>query len=91
MGINVPKFALLMLMHFHTHRMQGVSVKVCLPFLQPNSDISSSRAFALGHTRPGTLSLSLTESDEDPGVRSRPGYSSLEFLITTGAFYQPLE
>ena len=52
--------------------------------MQSNSDISSSRAFALGHSRPGTLSLSLSESDEDPGVRSRPGFSSLEFLITTG-------
>ena len=51
---------------------------------QPNPDISSSRAFQLGHGRPGTVSLSLSENDEDPGVKGRPGYSSLEFLITTG-------
>ena len=30
------------------------------------------------------MSLSLSENDEDPGVKGRPGYSSLEFLITTG-------
>ena len=42
-------------------------------------------AFALGHGRPGTLSLSLSENDDDPRVKGRPGYKSMEFLITTGA------
>lgn len=41
-------------------------------------------AFALGHGRPGTLSLSLSENDDDPRVKGRPGYKSMEFLITTG-------
>ena len=42
--------------------------------LEPNRDVSEAAAFRLGHGRPGTLSLSLSEGDEDPGVRERPGY-----------------
>jgi hypothetical protein len=51
---------------------------------QLNSDISSSAAFSLYHSRPGTVSLSLSENDDDPKVKSQPGYGNLEFLITTG-------
>jgi len=52
--------------------------------LQPNPDLSSSRAFKLQHLRPGTLSLSLTENDEDPLVQAGAGYRNVQFLITTG-------
>lgn len=44
------------------------------PLPQPNSDLSSSRAFKLGHSRPGTVSLSLSENDEDPTTRDKQGY-----------------
>ncbi|GAX76827.1 hypothetical protein CEUSTIGMA_g4273.t1 [Chlamydomonas eustigma] len=52
--------------------------------IKPNREISSSRAFALNHSRPGTVSLSLSENDEDPKIQNMPGYTRLEFLITTG-------
>eukprot|EP00983_Pelagomonas_calceolata_P064478 1148151-Pelagomonas_calceolata.AAC.3 len=54
------------------------------PPLPPNPDLSSSRAFKLQHLRPGTLSLSLTENDEDPLVQAGAGYRNVQFLITTG-------
>jgi len=52
--------------------------------LQANPDLSSSASFKARHMRPGTLSLSLSENDEDPAVKGRPGYRQSEFLITTG-------
>lgn len=51
---------------------------------QPNPELSDPAAFQLPHSRPGTLALSLSENDEEPGVRERPGYRPTEFLITTG-------
>ncbi len=55
-----------------------------LSFPQANSDLYSSSSFRLTHSRPGTVSLSLSENDEEPSVRERPGYHPLEFLVTTG-------
>lgn len=56
-----------------------------LPCPQPNSDLTSASAFRLRHARPGTLSLSLSECDEDPELRTgNPAYRPTEFLITTG-------
>jgi len=53
--------------------------------LKPNSDVSSAAALRVGAgDRPGTVALSLGENDEDPAVRSRPGYVPFEFFITTG-------
>jgi peptidyl-prolyl cis-trans isomerase B (cyclophilin B) len=53
--------------------------------LVQNREVSESTSFKLNHNRPGTLSLSLSENDEDPSVKARQGYlGSLEFLITTG-------
>lgn len=52
--------------------------------LQSNPDLSSPSAFRLRHLRPGTLSLSLAENDEDPQLKLQPGYRNTEFLITTG-------
>eukprot|EP00884_Botryococcus_braunii_P009119 jgi/Botrbrau1/18208/Bobra.53_1s0067.1 len=55
-----------------------------LPELPPNDDLLNPRAFRLPHYRPGTVSLSLTENDDEPFVKQRPGYRNTEFLITTG-------
>jgi len=52
--------------------------------LASNPDLTSPSAFRLRHLRPGTLSLALAESDDDPGIRQQPRYSPCEFLITTG-------
>ncbi|KAG1676816.1 hypothetical protein FOA52_010325 [Chlamydomonas sp. UWO 241] len=52
--------------------------------LQMNSDETSASAFKLTHSRAGVVSLSLSENDDDPGVKGRFGYAPLEFLITTG-------
>ena len=38
----------------------------------------------LEHSRPGTVSLSIAENDDDPLIKQRPSYSPTEFLITTG-------
>jgi peptidyl-prolyl cis-trans isomerase B (cyclophilin B) len=51
----------------------------------PNTDLSSPAGFKLRHSRPGTVSLSISgDNDEDPEARGRPGYRPTEFLITTG-------
>ncbi|KIY98053.1 hypothetical protein MNEG_9908 [Monoraphidium neglectum] len=68
-----------------------------VPNLQPNSDISSPAGFKLTHSRPGTVSLSISsDNDEDPATKDRPNYrcslglvavaasGPLEFLVTTG-------
>jgi peptidyl-prolyl cis-trans isomerase B (cyclophilin B) len=53
--------------------------------LAPNRDAASAAALRVGAgDRPGTVALSLGECDEDPLVRSRPGYQPFEFFITTG-------
>jgi len=52
--------------------------------VQANPETSDPSAFRLTHGRPGTLSLSLGENDDDPRAKLRPGYKNLEFLITTG-------
>lgn len=64
-----------------THRLGEVEAPAGL---QANPELSSAGAFQLGHNRPGTVSLSLAENDEDPSIRSRSGYHATEFLITTG-------
>lgn len=38
----------------------------------------------LEHSRPGTVSLSISENDDDPILKQRPSYRPTEFLITTG-------
>ena len=38
----------------------------------------------LEHTRPGTVSLSLSENDDEPFMKQRAQYRNTEFLITTG-------
>ena len=38
----------------------------------------------LEHSRPGTVSVSLSENDDEPQIRQRANYRNTEFLITTG-------
>eukprot|EP00882_Tetradesmus_deserticola_P021370 GHRQ01023139.1.p1 GENE.GHRQ01023139.1~~GHRQ01023139.1.p1 ORF type:complete len:383 (+),score=69.69 GHRQ01023139.1:148-1296(+) len=45
-----------------------------VPGLAVNTDLASPGPFRLTHSRPGTVSLSLSENDEDPGVKERPDY-----------------
>ena len=67
-------------------QLHGLTEAACcfLYDVQANPDLSSAGAFKLRHMRPGTVSLSLTESDEDPAIHQRPGFRNVQFLITTG-------
>jgi peptidyl-prolyl cis-trans isomerase B (cyclophilin B) len=42
--------------------------------LQANTDLASPNPFKLTHARPGTVSLSLSENDEDPKIREKSDY-----------------
>ncbi|WIA16894.1 hypothetical protein OEZ86_014082 [Tetradesmus obliquus] len=55
-----------------------------VPGLAVNTDLASPGPFKLSHSRPGTVSLSLSENDEDPAIKERSDYRALQFLITTG-------
>lgn len=55
-----------------------------LNFLKPNNELTSGQSYKLTHLRPGTVSLNLTESDEDPNIRESSSYQPTELLITTG-------
>ncbi|XAR66807.1 Peptidylprolyl isomerase [Bertholletia excelsa] len=52
--------------------------------LARNTETVSSQAFLLGHSRPGTVSLCLSENDDDDEIKLDPNYRNVEFLITTG-------
>ncbi|KAK9864152.1 hypothetical protein WJX84_012172 [Apatococcus fuscideae] len=52
--------------------------------LPVNADTLSSASYRLEHRRAGTVSLSLSENDDDWRIRSRSNYRNLQFLITTG-------
>ncbi|XP_078438223.1 cyclophilin-like peptidyl-prolyl cis-trans isomerase family protein [Wolffia australiana] len=54
------------------------------PGLASNTETFSPAAFNLGHRRPGTLSLCLTENDDYDEIRLNPSYRNVEFLVTTG-------
>ena len=43
----------------------------------------------LQHARPGTLSLAISENDDDQAVKLRNGYRNTTFLITTGGCRLP--
>lgn len=49
-----------------------------------NTEAVESRAFLLEHSRPGLVSLCLSENDDDDEVKLDPNYRNVEFLITTG-------
>lgn len=42
--------------------------------LQVNTDLAKPGPFKLTHSRPGTVSLSLSENDEDPKTKERSDY-----------------
>ncbi|KAK7304757.1 hypothetical protein VNO77_42644 [Canavalia gladiata] len=52
--------------------------------LPRNTETVDARAFALTHSRPGVVSLSLSENDDEDEIKLDPGYRNVEFLITTG-------
>ncbi|KAH6818492.1 Cyclophilin-like peptidyl-prolyl cis-trans isomerase family protein [Perilla frutescens var. frutescens] len=49
-----------------------------------NTETVDSKAFLLEHSRPGVLSLCLSENDDDDNLKLSPNYHNVEFLITTG-------
>lgn len=55
----------------------------CCPFWLSHAYLLG-KSRRLRHYRPGTVSLSLTENDDETFVKQRPGYRNTEFLITTG-------
>ncbi|XP_052198488.1 peptidyl-prolyl cis-trans isomerase CYP28, chloroplastic [Diospyros lotus] len=65
-------------------RREKGEVKPPLDFLARNTETVSPRAFLLGHSRPGVLSLCLSENDDDDEIKLNPDYRNVEFLITTG-------
>ncbi|TKY73060.1 Peptidyl-prolyl cis-trans isomerase CYP28 [Spatholobus suberectus] len=52
--------------------------------LPRNTETVDAKAFALTHSRPGVVSLPLSENDDDDEIKLDPGYRNVEFLITTG-------
>ncbi|KAK3025812.1 hypothetical protein RJ639_040718 [Escallonia herrerae] len=52
--------------------------------LARNTETVDSKAFKLGHTRSGIVSLCLSENDDDDDIKLDPNYHNVEFLITTG-------
>ena len=52
--------------------------------IEPNSDLLDAAAFRLKHSRPGTVSLNLSNNPDEDYVKSRKDYRELSFLITTG-------
>lgn len=52
--------------------------------LSRNTETVDSKAFSLTHSRPGLLSLCLSENDDDDSIKLDPDYRNVEFLITTG-------
>ncbi|KDP38616.1 hypothetical protein JCGZ_03969 [Jatropha curcas] len=49
-----------------------------------NTETVDSRAFKLSHSRPGIVSLCLSENDDEDDIKLDPNYRNVEFLITTG-------
>ncbi|KAF9614900.1 hypothetical protein IFM89_021257 [Coptis chinensis] len=52
--------------------------------LARNTETVESRAFLLQHSRPGVVSLCLSENDDEDEIKLDPEYRNVEFLITTG-------
>ncbi|KAF2310508.1 hypothetical protein GH714_013259 [Hevea brasiliensis] len=49
-----------------------------------NTETVDSKAFKLTHSRPGIVSLCLSENDDEDDIKLDPNYRNVEFLITTG-------
>ncbi|PON78886.1 Cyclophilin-type peptidyl-prolyl cis-trans isomerase [Trema orientale] len=52
--------------------------------LARNTETVEAKAFSLTHSKPGLLSLCLSENDDDDDIKLDPEYRNVEFLITTG-------
>ncbi|KAK8595720.1 hypothetical protein V6N12_064231 [Hibiscus sabdariffa] len=52
--------------------------------LPRNTETVDSKAFLLKHSRPGVVSLCLSENDDDDEVKLDSDYRNVEFLVTTG-------
>ncbi|XP_062078268.1 peptidyl-prolyl cis-trans isomerase CYP28, chloroplastic [Humulus lupulus] len=52
--------------------------------LTRNAETVDSKSFTLTHSKPGLLSLCLSENDDDEDIKLDPEYRNVEFLITTG-------
>ncbi|KAG9456223.1 hypothetical protein H6P81_000731 [Aristolochia fimbriata] len=52
--------------------------------LVSNSETVDPKAFLLKHLRSGTVSLCLSENDDEDNIKLDPNYRNVEFLITTG-------
>ncbi|WCJ30069.1 Cyclophilin-like peptidyl-prolyl cis-trans isomerase family protein [Euphorbia peplus] len=49
-----------------------------------NTETVDAKAFRLLHSRPGLVSLNLSENDDEDDIKLDPDYRNVEFLITTG-------
>ncbi|KAL3622998.1 cytochrome P450 monooxygenase 28 [Castilleja foliolosa] len=49
-----------------------------------NTETVDSKSFLFEHSRPGVVSLCLSENDDDDELKLSPNYHNVEFLITTG-------
>ncbi|KAI5071402.1 hypothetical protein GOP47_0013653 [Adiantum capillus-veneris] len=54
------------------------------PKLDRNMESINPDAFKIPHRRPGTVSLCLSENDDEDQFKLDPDYRNVEFLITTG-------
>ncbi|XP_065851337.1 peptidyl-prolyl cis-trans isomerase CYP28, chloroplastic [Euphorbia lathyris] len=52
--------------------------------LMRNTETVDPKAFKLLHSRPGLVSLNLSENDDEDDIKLDPDYRNVEFLITTG-------
>lgn len=52
--------------------------------LDRNEEVVRGTSFKLRHRRPGTVSLCLSENDDDEGMKLNSDYRNVEFMITTG-------
>ena len=52
--------------------------------LDRNEDVVRGNSFKFRHQRPGTVSLCLSENDDEEPIKLNPDYRNVEFLITTG-------
>lgn len=52
--------------------------------LERNEEVVRGSSFKLRHLRPGTVSLCLSENDDEEAIKLNTDYRNVEFLITTG-------
>jgi peptidyl-prolyl cis-trans isomerase B (cyclophilin B) len=52
--------------------------------LDRNDEVVRGNSFKLRHQRPGTVSLCLSENDDEEAIKLNPDYRNVEFMITTG-------